>query len=83
MIDATNPWGNGNLLPAGTLREPLAALSRADCFVITRADIAIQTAALRDELIELKGLYYAMWRQQIGERSFRGSPAASGARVTV
>jgi ATP-binding cassette subfamily B protein len=21
-----------------------------------------------DELLELKGLYYAMWRQQIGER---------------
>src|SRR2546423_2593531 len=49
-IDATNPWGNGNLLPAGTLREPLAALSRADCFVITRAENLVQTAALRDEL---------------------------------
>ena len=35
------------------------------------------------ELIELKGLYYAMWRQQIGERSFRGLPAASGVRATV
>src|SRR5438132_13231720 len=52
-IDATNPWGNGNLLPAGTLREPLAALSRADSFVITRADNAVQTAALRDERREL------------------------------
>jgi tetraacyldisaccharide 4'-kinase len=52
-IDATNPWGNGNLLPAGTLREPLAALSRADCFVITRADDAVQTAPLRDELRKL------------------------------
>jgi tetraacyldisaccharide 4'-kinase len=52
-IDATNPWGNGHLLPAGTLREPLAALSRADCFVITRADDAVQTAALRDELRKL------------------------------
>jgi tetraacyldisaccharide 4'-kinase len=52
-IDATNPWGNGHLLPAGTLREPLAALSRADCFVITRADDAVQTAALRNELRQL------------------------------
>ena len=52
-IDATNPWGNRNLLPAGTLREPLAALSRADCFVITRADDAAQAAALRDELTQL------------------------------
>jgi tetraacyldisaccharide 4'-kinase len=49
-IDATNPWGNGNLLPAGIMREPLTALSRADCFVITRADDAARTANLRDEL---------------------------------
>src|SRR5437764_3504108 len=52
-IDATNPWGSGKLLPAGTLREPLAALSRADCFVMTRADNAAQTAVLRDELRSL------------------------------
>ena len=52
-VDATKPWGNGNLLPAGTLREPLAALSRADCFVITRADDTVQTAALRAELRKL------------------------------
>jgi tetraacyldisaccharide 4'-kinase len=37
-IDATNPWGNGKLLPAGTLRESPAELARADCVVITRAD---------------------------------------------
>jgi tetraacyldisaccharide 4'-kinase len=49
-IDATNPWGNGKLLPAGTLREPLAALSRADCLVITRANAGVQIAALRAEL---------------------------------
>jgi tetraacyldisaccharide 4'-kinase len=54
-IDATNPWGNGHLLPAGTLREPLAALSRADCFVITRADDAVQAAALQNELRRLNG----------------------------
>jgi tetraacyldisaccharide 4'-kinase len=38
-IDARNPWGNGWLLPAGILREPLAELARADCIVITRADV--------------------------------------------
>ena len=37
-IDAANPWGNGWLLPAGILREPVAELARADCIVITRAD---------------------------------------------
>lgn len=35
-IDATNPFGNGRLLPVGTLREPIKSLSRADCVVLTR-----------------------------------------------
>lgn len=35
-IDATSPFGNGRLLPAGTLREPIKSLSRADCVVLTR-----------------------------------------------
>ena len=39
-IDATNPWGNKRVLPAGILREPISALGRADCMVITRADRA-------------------------------------------
>jgi tetraacyldisaccharide 4'-kinase len=38
-IDATNPFGNGNLLPAGILREPLESLKRADAVVITRANL--------------------------------------------
>jgi tetraacyldisaccharide 4'-kinase len=40
LIDATNPFGGGHLLPAGRLREPLSALSRADVIVITRSDQA-------------------------------------------
>ncbi|HCG76976.1 MAG: tetraacyldisaccharide 4'-kinase [bacterium (Candidatus Ratteibacteria) CG_4_10_14_3_um_filter_41_18] len=32
VIDATNPFSNGKLLPAGLLREPLSSLKRADCF---------------------------------------------------
>ncbi|HXT63048.1 MAG TPA: tetraacyldisaccharide 4'-kinase [Pyrinomonadaceae bacterium] len=35
-IDASNPFGNGRLLPAGILREPINNLSRADCIVLTR-----------------------------------------------
>ena len=40
LIDATNPWGFDHLLPRGLLREPLAALKRADLVVITRVDQA-------------------------------------------
>ena len=35
-LDATNPFGNGRLLPAGILREPINSLSRADGIVLTR-----------------------------------------------
>jgi tetraacyldisaccharide 4'-kinase len=38
-IDATDPFGNGMLLPAGKLREPLSSLTRADILVITRANL--------------------------------------------
>ena len=37
-IDATQPFGYGKLLPAGLLREPIAALKRADAAIITRCD---------------------------------------------
>lgn len=49
-IDATNPWGNGKLLPAGTLRESPSELKRADCIVITRADDPNSTERLRREI---------------------------------
>ncbi len=37
LIDATNPFGGGHLLPSGALREPRSALRRADIIVITRS----------------------------------------------
>ena len=38
-IDTTNPFGNGCLLPRGILREPLAALRRADLLILTKVDL--------------------------------------------
>ncbi len=38
LIDALNPFNGGRSFPLGRLREPLAALARADVFLITRAD---------------------------------------------
>jgi tetraacyldisaccharide 4'-kinase len=50
LIDALNPFGGGHLLPAGRLREPQSALSRADVVVITRSDHApaVEAAIRRD-----------------------------------
>ncbi len=37
LVDATDPFGGGMVLPAGRLREPLSAFRRADIVVITRS----------------------------------------------
>jgi tetraacyldisaccharide 4'-kinase len=51
LVDATDPFGGGRVLPAGRLREPLAALRRADILVITRSvqesSAAIETVVRR------------------------------------
>lgn len=42
LIDATNPFGYGRLLPRGLLREPLSSLRRADIAIITRSDLVAE-----------------------------------------
>jgi ATP-binding cassette subfamily B protein len=53
----------------------LSTVLHADCiFVLEKGKIV--EAGKHQELLELKGLYYAMWRQQIGERTLsKGSTA--------
>lgn len=36
LLDATAPFGNGHLIPRGTLREPLSGLKRAGLILLTR-----------------------------------------------
>ena len=50
VIDASNPWGGGHLLPFGRMREPRRELARADCVVITRADHGLDLTALENEI---------------------------------
>ena len=53
----------------------LSTVLHADrIFVLERGRIVEQ--GRHDELLDLKGLYYAMWRQQIGERREQKLPAA-------
>jgi len=49
-IDAGNPFGNYHMLPAGFLREPLAALKHADIFVLTQIQPGQKLDALMAEL---------------------------------
>jgi tetraacyldisaccharide 4'-kinase len=54
-IDASDPWGGGRLLPAGRLREPREGLRRADCVVVTRAELAEDLTRLRAEIERVSG----------------------------
>jgi tetraacyldisaccharide 4'-kinase len=70
-LDATDPWGGGRLLPAGMLREPATELSRADCVVITRAELSEDVEGLRAEASRLSG----------GRPIFAARTRAVGARL--
>ena len=47
VVDATNPFGNGRVLPRGTLREPIASAARATNILITHCD-RVRADALDD-----------------------------------
>jgi len=49
LVDATNPFGNGNMLPRGVLREPARNLKRADIIFLTkcRGDVSAVKAEIR------------------------------------
>jgi len=44
LVDAVNVFGNGYLLPRGTLREPLSHIDRADVCLMTKVDQAASGA---------------------------------------
>lgn len=79
VIDATNPFGGGHLLPAGRLRESRTSLVRADIIVITRSHHApaIEAAIRRDsdapifyartELDSVRGV----WTERLGDEEAR------------
>ena len=49
LVDATNPFGNGNMLPRGILREPVRHLKRADIIFLTkcRGDVSETIAEIK------------------------------------
>ena len=50
LVDATNAFGNGRLIPRGILREPMTALRRATRIVLTRCDQVDSTPSLIQQL---------------------------------
>ncbi len=53
LLDATDPFGGGRLLPRGRLREPAESLGRAHAIVVTRANQAADLTWLRQALLRL------------------------------
>ncbi len=46
-VDATNPFGNGWMIPVGSMREGLKGLKRADIFLITKVDLVSNKKSLK------------------------------------
>lgn len=55
LIDSTNPFGGGHVLPRGLLREPMDALERAGLFLLTKSGQV--TADKREEIIQTLSRY--------------------------
>ncbi len=55
-IDATNPFGNGLLIPSGSKRERLSALKRADVFLMTKVDLVKNPKTLNRLELKLKNV---------------------------
>jgi tetraacyldisaccharide 4'-kinase len=53
LVDKTNPFGNGHMLPRGVLRESAGSLARADVIFITKSNG--DSAGLREEIRKLNG----------------------------
>ena len=49
LVDATQPFGNGYLLPRGVLREPVSHIARADVILLTKCNGA-DNQELKSEL---------------------------------
>ncbi|MFL6373498.1 MAG: tetraacyldisaccharide 4'-kinase [Pyrinomonadaceae bacterium] len=52
-VDATDPFGGGQMLPAGRLREPVENLDRANVIVITRVEQVGDILDLRSQISEI------------------------------
>ena len=47
LVDSTDPFGNGHVLPRGTLREPIKNIRRADYVFLTKSDGSHRIAHLK------------------------------------
>ena len=74
LIDASQPFGFGRVMPRGLLREPLAGLARADAVLITRADQGDADAlAARGGALNRRAPVYRSTHAHVGFRRAAGA----------
>jgi tetraacyldisaccharide 4'-kinase len=73
LMDASRPLAGESLLPAGRLREPVAAMSRANLIIFTRAETASGTLEAIAKLHQYP--VFAASTRLLGFRRFRGESA--------
>lgn len=89
LVDGRSGFGNGALLPAGPMREPLSALARADAIVVTKtAPVGALAETLRRRAkdiplfaAELKPMSLSQWED--GEIKTRSIGDLVGRRVVT
>ena len=55
VIDSKRPFGNGQILPAGILREPKQSLQRADLLLLTHTNSASNLSQIRSKIETIAG----------------------------
>jgi tetraacyldisaccharide 4'-kinase len=82
LLDRTDPWGGGQLLPAGRLREPIVSLQRASVVVVTRLAPGEDPASLLAEVRQrAPSAWVAAARHVVaGVRTLDGAPHAARER---
>lgn len=87
LIDKSNPFGNGRMLPRGLLREPISHMKRASYVVLTKSDgqpnpellSTIQRYRPHADLIECT--HQPQYLQQVNGKERLELSALSGKRV--
>jgi tetraacyldisaccharide 4'-kinase len=65
LLDSEKPFGNGFLIPRGTLRESVSSLERADVFVLTRSKNREQSLKKFIELLAFYNLIEKMMKTPV------------------
>jgi tetraacyldisaccharide 4'-kinase len=82
-LPAGDPYGGGKLPPGGRLREPLAALARADAVILTGAESGIEGLAESLRQTGFEGRAFASRTRSLAAQLHSGEPLPAAAQVVA